>query len=212
MGPPVVPESTRGCPSGGRVPTGTATAWDNTGVTQPDPAIRYRVLTVCTGNVCRSPAAAVMLRRGLRIAGLDALVEVASGGTSWESHGNPMDDRTAAALEHAGYESPFEHTARVIHQSEMSRWDLVLAMTPEHAAAMRRKADELPADVPHPEIFLWRHFDPAAPADADEADLGVKDPWYSGQKAFERMVLHMERSVPSLVMYIRARLREADGA
>ncbi|UYG17239.1 protein tyrosine phosphatase [Brachybacterium huguangmaarense] len=169
----------------------------------------FRVLTVCTGNVCRSPAAAVMLRRGLRIAGLADRVEVQSGGTSWESEGSPMDDRTILALERAGYEKPFEHCARIIHQSEMSQWDLVLAMTAEHAETMRRKVDQIPEGTRRPEVFLWREFDPVAPTTAREEELAVKDPWYSGQKAFDRMVLHMERSVPSLVLYIRGRLREA---
>lgn len=170
----------------------------------------FRVLTVCTGNVCRSPAAAVILRRGLAAAGLADRVEVASGGTSWESEGHPMDDRIVAALEHAGYDQPFEHTARVIHQSEMSSWDLVLPMTAEHAQVMRRKVDAIPAGEPRPEVFLWRQFDPAAPANAREEDLGVKDPWYEGQKAFDRTVLRMERAVPSIVLHIRSRLRALD--
>lgn len=170
----------------------------------------FRVLTVCTGNVCRSPAAAVLLRRGLGIAGLADRIDVQSGGTSWESEGHPMDDRTILALERAGYQKPFEHSARIIHQSEMSAWDLVLAMTPEHAETMRRKVDQLPEGARRPEVHLWREFDPKASATAREEDLAVEDPWYSGQKAFDRMILHMERSVPSLVLYIRGRLREAD--
>lgn len=170
----------------------------------------YRVLTVCTGNVCRSPAAAIMLRRGLRIAGLGERVEVQSGGTSWASEGSPLDDRTALALERAGYPAPFEHTARVIHQSEMSRWDLVLPMTLEHAESMRRKISELPPDQPLPAVHLWREFDPAAPATARPEELAVKDPWYAGQKAFDRTILQMERAVPSLVLHIRSRLRALD--
>lgn len=178
--------------------------WNNGAV--PD----YRVLTVCTGNVCRSPAAAVLLRSGLAAAGLADRVEVQSGGTAWESAGEPMDPRIELALERAGFPPPFEHSARVIHQSEMSRWNLVLPMTAEHAAVMRRKVEQLPEGKARPEVFLWRQFDPAAPADAREDELAVKDPWYSGQKAFDRTVLRMERSVPSIVMHIRARLRELD--
>lgn len=170
----------------------------------------YRILTVCTGNVCRSPAAAVMLRRGLVYAGLADRVEVASAGTSWESAGQPMDERTALALERAGYERPFEHEARVLHQSEMPRWQLVLPMTVPHAEAMRRKADQIPPGEPVPEILLWGAFDPAAPANAREEEMEIPDPWYHGQKAFDRTILRMERAVPDLVLYVGARLREAD--
>lgn len=184
----------------------TRRGWD----TVPVPVLR--ILTVCTGNVCRSPAAAVMLRRSLALVGVGDQVEVQSAGTSWESDGNPMDERTAVALEHAGYQRPFEHNARVVHQSEMSRWDLVLPMTREHAEAMRRKVDQIPEGEPHPEVYLWRQFDPAAPANAREEDLGVADPWYEGQKAFDRTILHMERSLPSLVLYVRTMLRDRSAA
>ncbi len=171
-----------------------------------------RVLTVCTGNVCRSPAAAVILRRGLETAGIADRVEVQSGGTSWEAAGQAMDERIVLALVRAGYEEPFDHTSRVIHQSEMCEWDLVLPMTAQHAQTLRRKIDELPPDASRPELYLWRQFDPTAPANAREEDLGVKDPWYSGQKAFDRTVLSMERAVPSLVMHLRSRLRAIDAA
>lgn len=170
----------------------------------------YRILTVCTGNVCRSPAAAVMLRRGLRFAGLADRVEVESAGTSWDAAGSPMDERTAMALEHAGYEKPFEHIARVLHQSEMTTWQLVLPMTVPHAEAMRRKTDQIPEGEPRPEVILWRAFDPTAPSNAREEELEVPDPWYQGQKAFNRTILGMEKAVPGIVLYVRSRLRAMD--
>ena len=47
-----------------------------------------RLLTVCTGNVCRSPAAAVMLRTAIeKEEGLLGRIEVGSAGTSWEAEG-----------------------------------------------------------------------------------------------------------------------------
>lgn len=176
------------------------------------PVPDIRVLTVCTGNVCRSPAAAVILRRGLETAGIADRVEVQSGGTSWEAAGQTMDERIVLALVRAGYQEPFEHTSRVVHQSEMREWDLVLPMTAEHAQTIRRKVDALPPDAPRPDVHLWGQFDPAAPATAREEDLEVKDPWYSGQKAFDRTVLSMERAVPSIVMHLRSRLRAIDAA
>lgn len=183
---------------------GSARAWDTGPV--PD----YRILTICTGNVCRSPAAAVMLRHAVELAGLADRVLVESAGTSWESEGHPVDPRIVLSLHRAGYEQVPEHAARVVHQSEMPTWDLVLPMTLEHAESMRRKIDQIPEGEPHPEVIMWRQFDPTASSTATEAELGVKDPWYSGQKAFDRTVLEMERALPSLILFIRGRLREAD--
>ncbi|MGY5764138.1 arsenate reductase/protein-tyrosine-phosphatase family protein [Brachybacterium sp. DNPG3] len=172
----------------------------------------YRVLTVCTGNVCRSPAAAVMLREGVRLDGLEDRVEVGSAGTSWEAEGQPMDDRTVLSLERAGYRPPFIHTASTIHLTELLTWDLVLPMTAEHAASLRRMVDHAPPGSPVPEVVLWRQFDPTAPVTATEAELGVKDPWYSGQKCFDRTVLSMQAAIPSLLLHLRSRLRERDEA
>ncbi|MFC7457324.1 protein tyrosine phosphatase [Brachybacterium sp. GCM10030267] len=162
-----------------------------------------RVLTVCTGNVCRSPAAAVMLREAIRAEGLEDSVEVGSAGTSWEAEGMPMDDRTELALEHAGYTRPFEHTARTIHLTEMMAWDVVLPMTAEQAQALRRMADQLPEDRAAPEIVLWRRFDPSVAPELLETDIPVPDPWYEGQAAFDRTIVEMERSVPEIIAHVR---------
>jgi protein-tyrosine phosphatase len=66
-----------------------------------DPA---HVLCVCTANVCRSPAAALLLRAGLRArlgAAAGAEIVVASAGT-WASPDRPVEPGTADALRRAG--------------------------------------------------------------------------------------------------------------
>lgn len=167
---------------------------------------KLRVLTVCTGNVCRSPAAAVMLRQAIAEAGLADRVEIGSAGTSWEAEGMPMDERTELALEHAGYARPFEHTASTIHLHELLCWDLVLPMTAEHAQTLRRMAEQAPSDGAAPEIVMWRRFDPKAPEGAPETEIAVEDPWYEGQAAFDRAIRHMRRSLPGIIEHLRERL------
>lgn len=169
-----------------------------------------RVLTVCTGNVCRSPAAAVMLREAVHAEGLGDVIEVGSAGTSWEAEGMPMDPRTELSLERAGYERPFEHTARTIHVSELAGWDLALPMTAEQAQALRRMVSQIPEGERRPEVILWRQFDPRSPVDALEVDLGVPDPWYEGQKAFDRTIVSMRKAVPAIILHLR-RLHRARG-
>lgn len=174
--------------------------------------VPFRVLTVCTANVCRSPAGAAMLRQEVARAGLAEQVEVGSAGTSWETEGMPMDPRVVISLVRAGFTDPLEHSARSVHQSELPRWDLILAFTPEHAESLRRKTEQIPEGEPRPRVLLWREFDPKAPANARPEDLVVPDPWYSGQKEFDRTISAMARAVPSILVYIRSRLRERAGA
>lgn len=168
---------------------------------------RLRVLTVCTGNICRSPAAAVMLREAVRAEGLADSVEVGSAGTSWDAEGLPMDERTMFALERSGYKQPFEHTARTVHLSELTTWDLVLAMTAKHVADLQRMLAQIPEGQASPEVLLWRQFDPDTPIDAGPGDLDVPDPWYDEQEAFDETVAGMKRAVPSIMLHVRRRLR-----
>lgn len=158
-----------------------------------------RLLTVCTGNVCRSPAAAVMLRVAVEEAGLVGRIEVGSAGTSWEAEGMPMDDRTELALERAGYIRPFLHVARTIHLTELLAWDLVLPMTADHAQRLRRMAEQAPEGTAAPEIRMWRRFEPGIAPDAAPTEISVEDPWYEGQGAFDRTILQMQRSVPGII-------------
>ena len=167
-----------------------------------------RLLTVCTGNVCRSPAAAVMLRAAVEEAGLAESIVVGSAGTSWEAEGMPMDDRTELALERAGYSRPFEHVARTIHLTELLAWDLVLPMTADHAQRLRRMAEQAPEGTTAPEIRMWRRFEPGIPAEAQATEIAVEDPWYEGQGAFDRTILQMRRSVPGILARAQEMLTE----
>ena len=87
----------------------------------------YRVLTVCTGNICRSPIAEVVLRDRFAAADLADRVEVDSGGTSAEELGNPIDPRAVRVLRDAGYDVP-RRAARQVDRRDLAEHDLVLAM------------------------------------------------------------------------------------
>src|SRR5690606_42013990 len=67
---------------------------------------KLRVMTVCTGNICRSPMAEVVLRERLVEAGLDGQVEVDSTGTTGYEVGSPMDPRARTVRRAAGDPDP----------------------------------------------------------------------------------------------------------
>jgi len=125
-------------------------------------SIAYRIMTVCTGNICRSPMAAVVLRERLARAGLGAIVAVDSTGVSGEEAGNEIDPRARRLLASCGYAVP-RHRARQVHAAELFERDLVLAATSGHARQLRALvaaggSDRAAARV---QILLIRAFDPA---------------------------------------------------
>ena len=95
----------------------------------------YRVMTVCTGNICRSPMAEVVLRDRLRRAGLAEDVVVDSTGISDEELGNPIDPRAGRVLASAGYDL-HDHCARQVTAHDVAAREL----TTTHAAERREAA------------------------------------------------------------------------
>jgi protein-tyrosine phosphatase len=161
-----------------------------------------RVMTVCTGNICRSPMAQVVLRARLDAAGL-AEVVVDSRGVSDEEAGNPIDDRARAALLDRGYPAAGDHRARQVTAGELGDYDLVLAMTQRHAAALHRLA----ARGGQPgRIALYRELDPDVPqvAPGDLHLLDIDDPWYGGPAQFEACLDQLEQGADGVVRLVAA--------
>ena len=163
----------------------------------------YRVMTVCTGNICRSPMAQVVLRERLDRAGLDGVVVVESSGTSDEEHGHPIDRRAAQVLTAHGYRVP-QHSARRITRADLSAADLVLAMTSAHARALRALASDASLAT---RVRMYRSFDPDAPVDGPEALLDVDDPWYGDTADFEITLAEVEAAADGVVEHVRQAMR-----
>ena len=176
----------------------------------------FRVMTVFTGNICRSPMAEVVLRDRLRAAGLgpDVVVVDSTGVTDYEA-GNPMDPRAARVLQTAGYDDDAlaGHVARHALREDVAAADLVLAMTSEHAQALRH----LLGDPQAPAVRMYRSFDPAAPAVAaagpsgapagvDEHLLDVEDPWFGTYESFVTCLAEVEAAADGVVEHVRAAL------
>ena len=160
----------------------------------------YRIMTVCTGNICRSPMAEVVLRDRVAAAGLSDVVEIDSTGVSDEERGNPMDPRAVDVLTDHGYEVP-DHVARRVTSGELDRRDLVLAMTVGHAQRLRRLRPEAP-------VHLYRSFDLGAlvAARGDEHRLDLDDPWYGDRDAFEEVLAQLEAGADGVIAHVREAL------
>jgi protein-tyrosine phosphatase len=94
--------------------------------------VTFRVLHVCTGNICRSPMAEHLMRAGLRErlgAGADAF-QVASAGTMGFT-GDPMQPFSLSTLKGLGVDGS-AFIARELSLGLIEGADLVLAATREH--------------------------------------------------------------------------------
>ena len=164
----------------------------------------YRIMTVCTGNICRSPIAEVVLRDRFAAAGLGDRVVVDSGGISSEELGNPIDPRAARVLRDAGYAVP-RRTAHQVSGGDIAERDLLLPMTARHA---RRLRDQAPTDADAAKVRMYRSFDPAAPTrgEVDESALDVEDPWYGDHDDFLTTLEQVEAAADAIVAHVRGRL------
>ena len=169
---------------------------------------------VCTGNICRSAMAEVVLNNHLKSAGLDAVVE--SAGVSAEEYGNPIDYRAAKTLRRAGYEVP-NHSARQVQAHELGNYDLVLAMTSQHfnrleslaeRAGIQVRQNPQPGDKSATDIRMFRAFEPgmAEHQPRHRRDLDVPDPWYGDQSDFEETLDTIEAAADAIVEHVREQL------
>ena len=92
----------------------------------------FRVLTVCTGNICRSPAAQFMLADEFGRRGAGEEIIVASAGTR-PLEGYPVEPAMGRLLEAAGIDVS-EFAARRLDRHLVQDADLVLGLTRGHRA------------------------------------------------------------------------------
>ncbi|WP_417219897.1 low molecular weight protein-tyrosine-phosphatase [Arthrobacter sp.] len=166
----------------------------------------YRILTVCTGNICRSPMAAYMLREAVDAAGLED-VEIASAATSdWET-GNPIDPRAAGLLTRRGIEAS-SHVARQFTADDFATADLVLALDTDHFNHLRRLATD---EDQRSKVRMLRSFDPEVSREAP-SQQGIYDPWYGDDADFETTAQLISAALPGLVHHIKNQTADTRGA
>lgn len=85
-----------------------------------------KILFVCIGNICRSPAAEGVFKKILSTNGSTQNIEVDSAGLIDYHQGEPIDDRMLDTMKKRNYD--FNHFARQITLSDFEEFDYILAV------------------------------------------------------------------------------------
>ena len=151
-----------------------------------------RVLFVCLGNICRSPAAEGVFLDLLERENLSTAFEVDSAGTGNWHVGKRADPRMRAAAERRGIELPSR--ARQIEPEDLSRFAGIIAMEASNLANVRALD---PSGSSHDRIVpLTSH---CSRHEASE----VPDPYYGGEQGFEHVLDLLEDACSGLLKRLR---------
>lgn len=157
----------------------------------------YRIMTVCTGNICRSPMGEYLLKKAATEA--DLAVEVASSGISDEERGNPIDRRAKKVLAELNINTS-SHRAQQFTRADFDRFDLILAMDTNHYRRLKQLA---PNEQVAAKVRLMREFDPEV-AGLPLSELGIYDPWYGDMSDFYETFQMIRDAVPGVIEYARS--------
>jgi len=147
-----------------------------------------RILVVCTGNICRSPAAQTLLAHQLAQVGLDDWV-VESAGT-WALDGRPATPHMVDLMAGRGLDLT-AHRARSVNRRFIEQADLVLVMTHSHAEALRYEfPDQADKILLFSEMASAQHYDIQDPYGGSLADYraGVAQLTNLVEQGWERIV------------------------
>ena len=156
---------------------------------------KYKVLFVCLGNICRSPAAQGVMQRLLDDQGLDKEVEVDSAGTYGGHEGQLPDYRMRRHAAMRGYD--LTHRSRPVRQPDFATFDMIVAMDDANARDLRRMAR---TDITHRLVMMGDYLGPG------QRHSYVPDPYYGGDEDFELALDLCEDACRNLLIEIKRRL------
>ncbi len=158
---------------------------------------KYKILIVCLGNICRSPAAEEVLRQLVAERGLANRIEIDSAGTYGGHSGQLPDQRMRVHARRRGYE--LTHRARRITGYDMGDFDMIVAMDDANRIDLERLArtpEEKRKIVMIGDYITQNpHYD------------YVPDPYYEGSEGFELALDLLEDACVQLLNKIMTKIK-----
>ena len=155
----------------------------------------YRILMVCTGNICRSTTAEALLRHMVADAGLSNKIVIDSAGTTDWHKGEPATPMAVALAEERGYDFTGIRS-RPIKESDFEEFDLLLGMDESHITYLERHK---PSGA-GAEIALFLSADDAA------GRPDVPDPYYGGLPEYTYSLDLIEQGCRAWIARLKERL------
>ena len=150
-----------------------------------NPSEPIKILFICMGNICRSPAAEAVFLKKISERGVDHRFEVDSAGTgAWHS-GNRADARSREAGENRGYD--LQSRARQITGADTTYYHWLICMDSDNLGNVLQLGAN-PANV-----RLLTDWHP------DRKQREVPDPYYGGPEGFELMYDLIEAACDGLI-------------
>lgn len=148
----------------------------------------YRVLFVCLGNICRSPAAEGILKRMVKEKELEDKITVDSAGTSGYHDGDLPDPRMRQHGMRRGYK--FDSVSRRFTRKDFDNFDVILAMDDSNYHNILRLASDLESEKKvHRMVEFSRKY----------GNDHIPDPYYSGADGFELVLDLLEDACEGLL-------------
>lgn len=149
---------------------------------------KYKVLFVCLGNICRSPAAQAIFEHYLREEGLQDRIAADSAGIYGGNSGKTPDRRMRTAALYRGF--AVTHIARQVSPLDLLDFDLVIAMDDQNYEDLMHIAPSVEAThkIRRMADFLTTHKISYIP-----------DPYYMGVEGFGHVLDLLEEACANLL-------------
>lgn len=157
--------------------------------------IKIKILFVCLGNICRSPAGEGIMKKMVKKEALSDKVEIDSAGTSGYHAGTPADSRMKKHALARGY--TLDSLSRRFKYEDFERFDIILAMDDNNYRDLTEIARTL-----EDKNKIKRITDYSSKMHYDH----VPDPYYEGSDGFELVMDILEDACSGLLKDVKHRL------
>jgi len=150
-----------------------------------------KILFVCLGNICRSPAAEAIMKKKLEEKGLQDRFFIDSAGILDYHEGELPDSRMRAHAIRRNYD--LTSRSRPVRYDDFFDFDLIIGMDDRNIDALTRKA---PGAEAVKKISKMTDYSLRLQADH------VPDPYYGGAQGFENVLDILEDACEGLILHL----------
>ncbi len=156
--------------------------------------MKQRILFVCLGNICRSPAAeAIFLHKLEQLKIIDEFYVDSAGTGGWHV-GSLADSRMRDAASNRGID--IKSKARKISFDDFNNFDLILTMDNTNLRNVKTLSKEL-------DTTFKAQIKPLLEYAIHSDLIEVPDPYYGGDKGFDKVLDLLEDAIEGLIKHIR---------